>query len=958
MIRIFTASVLGFLLQVTVYSATPTITNIKVNRDTNAAVVTYNVSPESFCWVRYGVASKTYLWSSATYLTGPPMSAGLCAVAIDGLKDDITYYFLPTARPNPDDEKEMCAEPACGAVEQQVKMLDASVPHIPAEPASVAPNLLTEPDVSKYAVVNLVDGGANVNHECVASAAVKAPAGYSWTIARGETLAQIIAGNQMTYGTVFQVPQGTTCNVKPSYAPWGAGYALPVLPVDPLAADKSIDAPNHRWIVFRTTPGGEADFPPFGTRTGPEFFSHYGGFKTITPNSVPVYNSGTIFTQYSGQLHHFWIENLKFSVDETQTTANYDHFFYFGNGEGGGKPPFGKYLVIRGNYFHGPPRANLASGTPSAQGAISGTMQGQIAIVGNYIDNLYYAKGALGAGITQGIQFTDCGHGTNCNTGGPALIDNNYLHGMAMNLYVESNNSNNPFVPFDFTVTHNTFYWPYNPTYDYAVKIGSYGCRNQIEYKGMARSRLSGNYINGQWACGNSGAAFLMLGYAAITDITISSNYITKATTLFGVAGEGNANGVSPHYRAGNRFLITNNLADDLGRGKYQAGGGGLGTSVLDIDTSASNITFENNTVIGPISNHNGNQKGYWYPWILNYSGGSTGQLAGLKIRNNIFPFGVPGTFGGAGINVQGVTYGKGVDSHPATPVPAVSVSFTPLHYANFLATAAGYTDASPGLGMQGASVIQGGLGYPNTGPLSFTGCKVSPTGIYKAAAGVIKSVEFHSFGSGCNPATYTIAPAPGAGTGAQLRPAYGLTPSYVWSGNITVCSTFGGNEMDMAACKSSTATMPSGDLYPVGPTTTARMVAAGLTKVSAGDYHCIGKGGKPCAAGVDIEKLESSLGIVSHIAATASGTSATISYLAPDARACTIDFSGNAGKSWQRKTDNGGDVKRSVTLTGLTPDTPYQYRLLCYFDQTGEWFSFRSEPTNMVTSGSFTTGQ
>ena len=721
MIKIPALLVSVVIFPLSMCSAMPNITNLTVTTDTNSAVVSYKVSPDSYCWVQYGVASGTYLWSSASFST-MPYSPGICSVPITGLKDGMTYYFLPTARPDPDDEDNICNTPGCGAVEQTATTPPASVSHLPAAPASVAANLLSEPDTTGYAIVTLADGGASVKHECVASANVRAPAGYSWSISAGQTLTQIIAGNEMTFGTVFQVPQGTTCVVAATN-PRGVGYNLPPLPVDPQATGGSIDAPNHRWIIFRTVQNGTGDFPPLGTRTGPSFFAHYGGFQSVSPNALDtaMETGGIIFNATApGQVHHIWIENLKFSVDETQL-KNYDTFLGFGRGAGGQPPPFPEYIVIRGNYFHGPNRANLTSGVPSMQCAMFFTMNAQIAIVGNYMDNLYYT--AVG-GIPQGIYLTDCGFTGACGHGGPILIDNNYIMGMSMSIYVEVNNTAIP-NPNDFTITHNDLYWPYATTYPYAVSIGTYGCRNQIELKGVTRAAINGNYINGQWACGNTGNAILMFN---AVDTTIQSNLITKSASGFGLSGLFNAIYMSSHTSSGNRILVNNNLLYDLGRTLYHAGGGGLGAPIIEMESAPDNLTFTNNT-IGPIGNDNvaGGVPGFYYPWIL-YAGG--GPIAGLTVQNNIMPFGIGNTDYAGGIGVQNLLGAPGTLSHPATPLPN-NVFPTPTNFEGMLSTVAGYTDGhplplprrSPGSGMQGASVISGGSGYPNSGALSFSGC-------------------------------------------------------------------------------------------------------------------------------------------------------------------------------------------------------------------------------------------
>jgi len=946
--------VLGLLFQLVPCSATPTIANITVIPDTNAVVVSYSVSPDSYCWVQYGVATGTYLWSSVSFssATGSP---GFCSVPINGLKDGTTYYFLPTARPDPDDETNICNVSSCGAVEQSATTPAASVSHSPAPPGPVAENLLSEPDTTGYAIVTLADGGAAVNHECVASVNVTAPAGYSGAITAGQTLSAILAaaGTELWYGTVFQVPQGLTCIVKSINPPNGAGYQLPVLPIDPNASGGLVTALNHRWIVFRTSPGGPADFPPFGVRTGPSFFAHYGGFQAVQPPTLPgVYNAGEIFTTPcgGGMPHHFWIENLAFQVDATRN-SHYSPFMYFANGAGGCGGPYPEYIVIRGNYFHGPVRSMLQSGLPSVQGAIAGTNLQQLAIVGNYFDNLYYADG-----IPIGLYLTDCGNSGACSAGGPALIDNNYMMGMAMNIYVEVNNHAEPNA-HDFTITHNYLYWPYSTTYPYAVSIGGYGCRDQIEFKGVTRSVITGNYINGQWACANTGNAILTFN---AVDLTIQSNYITNSASGFGLSGTGNGNALGSYSSSGNRIAVSNNLLFNLGRTLYQAGGQGVGAPVIEMDSSPSNVSFTNNTV-GPIGNDAQGYPGYYFPWIL-YNGGG-GQLAGLTVRHNILPFGASNTNYGGGVAVQNALAATGTLSHPATPIPNNSVS--PVNFAGWLGTIAGYTDAHPspvvsrrrnaGLGIQGATVIAGGSGYPNSGNVLFTGCTTRPVATYTATGGVIQYTTFTSFGSGCDPATSTVS-ATGGGSGATLRPAYGLTTDYTWSGNVIYC-TSQGTDMNQSTCNNFSGTMPLGDVWAVGATTALRMAAAGLVNSSLSDYRCVPTTQTTCAAGANVDQLESDLGIVSHISAVAAGTTATLSYLAPDSRACSVDISADNGTTWTRTADSGGPTQRSVPLQGLLPSTTYQYRLLCYYDQTQAWFAFPSDSSTLATSGIFTTG-
>jgi hypothetical protein len=176
--------------------------------------------------------------------------------------------------------------------------------------------------------------------------------------------------------------------------------------------------------------------------------------------------------------------------------------------------------------------------------------------------------------------------------------------GTGMNIYVEINNYNNP-NPSDFTITHNALYWRFE-TYQYAESIGAtgnYGCRNQIELKGMTRSVIAGNYINGQWACANSGTPIIMAGSAI--DSTIRSNNITASAGGCAIAGTGNGTGMASYSVGGNRILLTNNLLYNLGRTLFNAGCCGLGARLFEMDSSPTNVTIVNNT-FGPITDGGG----------------------------------------------------------------------------------------------------------------------------------------------------------------------------------------------------------------------------------------------------------------------------------------------------------------------------------------------------------------
>lgn len=940
-----------FMIAVPAFAQTPMISGISTSADTNMVTVSYNASPASYCWVRYGVASGQYLWSSVTF------QSTVCSIPIGGLQDGTTYYFLPTARPDPDDENNICATPACGAIEQVVTTPAASVSHLPASPVSVASSLLSEPDTSAYAIVNLAPTGPG--GECAAQNTVGAPPGYTGTITAGQTLSQIMAANELWYGTIFQVAPPYVC-IVPTSQPNGDGYYLPALPIDPLATGGSMDAPNHRWIIFRTTPGTSA-LPPFGFRTNPSIAANYGAFQ---PSAPPSENSADAFIwRYDAAgTHHYWTENLKFQTDSTQTTARWGNFFRFGNCEGGGIPPYPKYIMFAGNYINGPYRANLSSSTPSSYGAFEGSIGGNVALVGNYIDN---ANNWGSGNFFMAFYVLDCGTAdSGVPENGPMLINNNFVGGMSMDFIEESTNSDTLTGFHDMTLTKNSFYWPQN-TFSYALSLIGYGCRDQVEFKSGIRVLVRGNYHNGQWACADTGTAIQLLGLGATTDVTIASNIITNSASGIAASGAGELYQPLPRQVFGNRLAITNNLLYNLGRGPRNAGGGGAGTQFFATGTGFTNVSITNNTVIGPFAT------GVAYdPWIFESSAANITPMAGLKVQGNVLPYGYL-NMTGSGINTRqdfdpgNSPTGQGAYSHPATPLGWHTDSWfhsggAPTLYTGSLESYAGYTALTPNLGMQGVSVVSGGTGYPATGNLIVTGCTTTPVGGFAATNGVIWVAGFTNFGSGCNPSTMTVtADTSLGGSGAVLRAAYGLTPSYIWTGNLITCMDAYGNEMSDADCATYTGTMPSGDIYTTGGTMANRLIAAGFANYANNDFRCYPTSQSSCSAGANINQLESDLGIVSQIGTRISANSVAITYLAPDLNACSVDISPD-GVNWTRGGDGGGGRERSVSFLRLMPLTTYSYRIMCYFDQSEAasvgWFSFPSDPSNLNTDGAFTT--
>jgi hypothetical protein len=108
-----------------------------------------------------------------------------------------------------------------------------------------------------------------------------------------------------------------------------------------------------------------------------------------------------------------------------------------------------------------------------------------------------------------------------------------------------------------------------------------------------------------------------------------------------------------------------------------------------------------------------------------------------------------------------------------------------------------------------------------------------------------------------------------------------------------------------------------------------------------------------PGNIGADVDSITSATGTVTDIAVSPSSTSAQFTYAAPDNRACSIDLTPN-GLYWTRTTDQGGPTNRALSFTGLISGSKYQYRLMCYFDQSAQYEFLPGQ----ITTGAFTTSR
>ena len=225
---------------------------------------------------------------------------------------------------------------------------------------------------------------------------------------------------------------------------------------------------------------------------------------------------------------------------------------------------------------------------------------------------------------------------------------------------MESNNFSNLAVPHDVTLTHNSLYYPPS-SLAYANSINALGLasnRNQIEFKGVQRANVSGNYINGEWAANNTtGNAILLLEQGPQSDVLIQSNLITNSGSVMGISGQGNNIGTYNHPFTGNKYFVSNNLAYNLGIPMYGTHPGGVGCQFMAIGTPTQNLIINRNTV-GQIFDG-----GDYDPWVVEYTGGIMDRMQGFSLVIIFFPFGIGGygATGSGGIYIQPVAWLAGL---------------------------------------------------------------------------------------------------------------------------------------------------------------------------------------------------------------------------------------------------------------------------------------------------------
>ncbi len=210
------------------------------------------------------------------------------------------------------------------------------------------------------------------------------------------------------------------------------------------------------------------------------------------------------------------------------------------------------------------------------------------------------------------------------------------------------------------------------------------------------------------------------------------------------------------------------------------------------------------------------------------------------------------------------------------------------------------------------------------------------------------------------NPATLCTGGSTGTTYRQMLNSSYihagsALTGSWNFTNNVVIgaLTTRGlaaWTDIDQTTLNGIAANFPPGNIFPTGPTMNARRAAVNWDPVT---YRIVPSFWNPGNIGADVDSITSATGTATNIAVSASSTSAQFTYVAPDNRACSIDLTPN-GLYWTRAMDQGGPTNRALSFTGLISGSKYQYRLMCYFDQSAQYEFLPGQ----ITTGAFTTSR
>lgn len=501
----------------------------------------------------------------------------------------------------------------------------------------------------------------------------------------------------------------------------------------------------------------------------------------------------------------------------------------------------------------------------------------------------FVLDGSLGGSVNPSIFTQFRPLGVYWQPGQYGLYDNNYMVAIGQTIY---NDTSGP--AEDIAWTHNYLYFPRSKM-QYSGQWDGYGYsfRNVIETKQQLRGLYQGNIIDGSASFQNPGNAIYIAG-SWTGPWSTGTQDINITSNIFKHISTGfqmAGGGTSPtDPPAATRVGITNNLFLDLNRDLYNNVGFGLASGSFSLYPMASDVNFSNNTVGLTLGSG---------PSLLEFGGAdqTTVMGEGLLYSNNV----VLTSLGGLDVMMS-------IDGGQNSS------------YSNF--------PTNP--------TVAAGVNPP------------SPPGTWAAAL----NTDFIHVGNTISPSWsigHNVIIGAKNNRGLPAGTWVDLTPAQINSSIL---------QMWPSSDRTSVFPCSSSDAHGAGVTTLAgRLSAVGwsptmdLASGNPKPYTIVPSIYNPGNIGANVTLVNQAAGVVEGISLNKGPGFLQFSYIAPDTRACSVDISPD-GMAWSRMTDTGGSFSRSLTFTGLTPNTPYQYRIMCYFDQSAAYEFLPSE----ITSGTIVT--
>jgi hypothetical protein len=967
-----------------IWGQVPTISNVSIDSlDTTGFRVFFTVNGPAWAEVFYGTSSGNYSYNTKSincYNSSAPCSpnGGKSSLSVTGLAPATTYYVRVTARPDPNDDANICNADACGSTELVVTTLAGVQPAPVVAPVSWTPSA---PDTSSYTVIPLQVSGTG---ECQAAATVTSADG--WNVSAGDTVYTIL--NEIGYGTVLELPQGAACLVPPTTPGGnpGTGYVLPGKPLDSSAACGGTCAmtdPNHRWIVFRTKQTSGGDFPPFGARIDPSFAPKLGKFYSAQPNQFSqLFNAEGA----GAPVHHFWWQNVEFEDDPNYSnptdavdpvgfqffaqvgsqysqTNNNNQFLVFDRvyAHGPGAPirhinAFelgGNYQAMVGCYtaqveawrmtqwpsFPGVlsngntvltiPQNNfrLASDSPTLgmQGPATVTL-GQITNSGTVIGNLY--KDHLEIQYPSGIGTITCSGCSLTPTTTPATP------ATAIQLFSVTVTAAGQFSGINWNTQE----------YQTSRYIMSFGITFSDLKAAGGPYLFDNNYVDG---LGEGFYVDPVYSNFAHDDVTyIRNHHIWPKNAFMGAPGNLWRYEVRQHWemKRGHRYLLRGNLFSYSW--SYQNDGPAIFLSgrptyvAQSLNDGISDVTIESNTISHGrtgIACQNGN------PMDNNGGAYEPEPVKRVTISNNLmFDLGRWKYCDSINCPSLGSFY---FENRPGCQDLVISSNTGDVTYGEIPSL----------IYLGGGQMLSNHLTFQNN-ILHFSQ-GLSGYGGGNFGDWPPNNVSNHNVTPAVNYSDNGAAPNFKSNLDASIvNTTTNTAPHYSWSNNVLIGGFIGSTlasavDMTYAQVLSYAANMPPGDIYPAGDTIAARQAAVGLNPGTwrSSVYN-------PAGIGADIDLLISDMGRVSGVQAPmVSSESASFTYVAPDARVCSVDVSAD-GNTWIRTNDSGGQRPRTVNVEGLAPSTRYQSRILCYYTQQNDGVLYTDYAADEITTASFMT--